>query len=296
MNKNFLLITWVRNFITLGIPTIISVVGIITSLIDMSGELKIGLIIVSVILLVLFLRVIFWYSKNDDSYAEIVKELRADLSAYQGIVSAYTRLFETWAHNIYDFTGLAKKNEASNRSWYKNGYYDTICLQCCEMIKRYCDNNDNISVSFIECGINEKGEEFIEMVSDTNPTPARPSVYRKEESLSESKFHYANLVKEGFTGIETALNNTEVRRLHGTIKENNDLSNCSQYIAVPIYCKENKILGIFQILTEYDCIIEENEELMRKFVSEKISPYTNSILLVDKIHKGLYLLSKPIEQ
>lgn len=93
-----------------------------------------------------------------------------------------------------------------------------------------------------------------------------------------------------------AINNEEILKIFNRITRNTDLSKYCQYIALPIYCTSNKLLGVFQVVTKYDYIIESERVDLLKFVEEKLIPYSNLIVLVDKINKGLYVNPQNIQK
>lgn len=68
-----------------------------------------------------------------------------------------------------------------------------------------------------------------------------------------------------------------------------DLTKYTQYVAIPLYCKSGNLLGILQIVTKNGYIIEEDKLKFQQFVTDTIIPFSNLIVLIDKIHKGLYL-------
>ena len=70
----------------------------------------------------------------------------------------------------------------------------------------------------------------------------------------------------------------------------------TQYIAIPLYCKSGKLLGIFQIVTKNGYIIENDKLKMQQFVTDNIIPFSNLIVLADKIYKGLYVSSTKINK
>lgn len=312
MNEEFYEKKWFKDLLIIGIPTAISVIGVLTSLFNsIPLNIKNVLIFVSIFLFFIFLYASTHYSKKDTSYREIIekkdadyqemiakyealiKKLKSDLMAEGTTIVTYTTLFEKWTNNIYEFAYLIKKNEVTDLSWNKKGYYDTICWECSNMIQRYCNPNGdnskkkNVSVSFIEYTVDEKGNGYIQMVSDSNPQGAKPSAMNRKERLEKSEYYYAELIRKR-KPMEVAVNNGEIRQKFKKVSRTSDLAKYTQYIAIPVSCSNNKILGIFQVTTEYDYIIESSMESLLHFAKEKVIPYTNLVLLVDKIHKGLY--------
>lgn len=294
-----------KEFITIGIPALVSVIGVILSLIKtMPFYVKITLIIINLLLLLVLFFALYYYSKQEIEYSEqekkykkTIQNLKSNLCAKNAVVTTYTLLTERWGDNIYEFANLIKKNEVTNRSWDKQEYYKTICLGCSDMIHEYCHPEErnlkkkNISVNFVEYTTDENGLEYIELVADSNPSEDRPQMYKKKERLEDSRFYYAEMIRD-HKGLDVAKDNSEILKRFNKTSLNTDLSKYTQYIAIPILCSNNKLLGIFQVVTEYNCKIELDEESLRDFAKDKVIPYTHLMLLVDKIHKGLY--ARPI--
>ena len=312
MKEEFYNKKWFKEVLIVGIPTTISVIGVVISLFDtIPPGIKKILIGVNVLLLLIILYVSIHYAKKETNYQEIIekkdadhqemitkyemmiKDLKSNLMAVNATILTYTTLFEKWTNNIYEFANLIKENKVTNLSWNKNGYYDTICRECSNMIHQYCNPNGdntkrkNVSVSFVEYIVDDKGDEYIQMVSDSNPQGAKPSVFNIKERLAESKYYYAELIQMQ-NPMKALVNNGEILQKFKSRNGNSDLSKYTQYISIPVSCSNNKLLGIFQVTTEYDYIIESSMESLLHFAKEKVIPYTNLILLVDKIHKGLY--------
>lgn len=70
---------------------------------------------------------------------------------------------------------------------------------------------------------------------------------------------------------------------------NKDKADYSQFVAVPISCKGNKIVGILQIAALEDSIIADKPEL-KKLAEEYFSLYATLMLLCDKFENVQQLL------
>lgn len=89
------------------------------------------------------------------------------------------------------------------------------------------------------------------------------------------------------TDIEVAVNTEEILRIFRAVSIGNNLEKYTQYIAIPVYCK-NILLGVFQIVTKYDYYIEQEKSALIEFATKNVIPYSNAIALIDSIYKGLY--------
>lgn len=305
MRNHFYQKTWFKNTILISIPSLISVIGITVSIIT-NQSIKIGLILFSIFLMIILTIAIVYFSNQED---KICKDLESEKEANRTLtailahmeneyktatytISTFSELAEKWSATINSFANNVLINGfISDKAWDKVKMVDSICLCCRDMIKQYCNNFDNskISVSFVTYKKDDKGEEWVKMSSHSNPESTRPNACKDEEKLSECIYHYADLIKEELSDIEIAINNEEIKRIFKMASTRTDLNKYTQYIAIPLYCKSRKLLGIFQIVTKYGYIIENDRLEMEKFVTDSVIPYSNLIVLIDKIYKGLYV-------
>lgn len=301
---------WFKNTVLITVPFTISVAGIILSFFpNLSNTIK-TIIAFVIFLLLLFLGFFVIYTSHEEeniykkyeeslfeteNLTKIIAHLENDCNTYKFIITTLSEMSETWSRNLNSFVdNVLRQNKISNRAWDKIKYFDSICLQCKNMILQYCDNKDitKVSVSFVSCWENGNREKIIHMISHSNTESARPNACKKEEKLSQSKYYYAELIKEEYSDIDVAVNNEEIRKRFNKITSHTDLSKYTQYIAIPVYCTSHRLLGIFQIVTKYNYIIESDRVTLIKFATENVLPYSNLIVLVDKINKGLYLTQK----
>lgn len=311
--KKFYQKTWFKNTILISLPSLISAIGVIISLANtLSATTKNTLLIVIIVLMIIIIITVCFFSAQDDKLyndyqnslndnkklISVLARLDNDLKTSNNMITTFSEFFEKWSKNINSFANnVIHRRTISDKAWDKIKYFDTICLQCKNMVIQHCNNTDTskISVSFVSYRETESGEKFIHMISHSNPESTRPNACKKEEKLTESNYYYADLIKDDYSDIEVAVNNEEILRKFHKITKNTDLSKYTQYIAIPVYCTSNKLLGIFQVVTKYDYIIEKDEISLRKFAEEKIIPFSNLIVLIEKINKGLYINPENIQ-
>ncbi len=304
MKEHFYQKTWFKNLILIIIPTFISVLGIIIA--DAPDNIKGILIFITILsLLVLIGFVIFFGNQEDDIYKELQNEklnnlyLTNILAHMENIyktntyeIESFSKIFETWAIAINSFANNVRNNGyVSNKSWDKIKYIDSICVCCRNIIEQYCNkvDNSNVLVSYISYTKDINGDEWVYMISHSNPISLRPEACKKKVKLNECVYHYADLIKSGFSDMEIALDNNEIQRIFKKVSINTDLSKYTQYVAIPLYCNSGNLLGIFQIVTKNGYIIEDKKEQMERFITDNIMPLSNLIILTDKIYKGLYI-------
>lgn len=305
MRKSLLQQLWVKNTIMISFPSVISLLGIVITFV--SGNAKIIMGCISVFLMILLVLFVIYYANQEDKTNKEMLELKeknknleviayhlkniAKTSTYS--INSFSEFVETWAKSINYFANQVNTNGmAPEKCWDKIKFFDEICVQCRNMIKVHCDNNDNsrISVGFISYRKdNDTKVEWVNMIAHSSPESTRPHSYGAEEKLTSCVYHYADLIKDNVSDIEVAIDNNEICRIFKKVSISTDLSKYTQYIAIPVYCANKTLLGIFQIVTKYDYIIEKDKVTLRKFAEENIIPFSNLIVLVENINKGLYV-------
>lgn len=304
MSKQFYQKTWFKNTLFISISTAISVIGILISILD--DTIKNVLICISIVLLLIQIYAIIRYGNEEDkiykqlqeselknnSLTAILAHMENDYKTVTSEVSAFSELAEKWASQINSFANNIKQyGSVSDKAWNKVKITDSICIYTKNVIQQYCNNfdNSNISVGYISYNKDINGEEWIHMVCHSNPMSIRPNACRSEVKLSDCHYHYADLIREKLSDIEIAMNNEEILRIFNKVSLSSDLGKYTQYIAIPLYCKSGNLLGIFQIVTKNGYIIENDKIKMQQFITDTIIPFSNLIVLTDKIYKGLYI-------
>lgn len=304
MSKQFYQKTWFKNTLFISISTAISVIGILISILD--DTIKNVLICISIVLLLIQIYAIIRYGNEEDkiykqlqeselknnSLTAILAHMENDYKTVTSEVSAFSELAEKWASQINSFANNIKQyGSVSDKAWNKVKITDSICIYTRNVIQQYCNNfdNSNISVGYISYNKDINGEEWIHMICHSNPMSIRPNACRSEVKLSDCHYHYADLIREKLSDIEIAMNNEEILRIFNKVSLSSDLGKYTQYIAIPLYCKSGNLLGIFQIVTKNGYIIENDKIKMQQFITDTIIPFSNLIVLTDKIYKGLYI-------
>ncbi|EGC75472.1 hypothetical protein HMPREF0490_00670 [Lachnospiraceae bacterium 6_1_37FAA] len=305
MEDKFYQKPWFKNTILISIPTIISCIGIFISFVN-NNVLKAVFCTVSVFLMFCLIIAVLFYGNQESKASEIIYEMNQknnqlnlilnELDRYKNTcsysVGMFSSISEKWALNINSFANEVIQNgKAPKKCWDRYKIFDDICSYCRDMIITYTgiDDTSKISVGFIYYWEDENREKWIHMVAHSNPSSTRPRSCKNIEPLEKSSYHYANLIKDNLSDIEIAINNEEIQRIFNKVSIDTDLSKYTQYIAIPVYCTSNKMLGIFQVITKYNYIINTDRIKLRKFAEENIVPYSNLIVLADKINKGLYV-------
>jgi hypothetical protein len=301
--------TWFKNLIVIGIPAVISVIGVLISIIG-NNTIKISFIIFSIISFLVLIAFMVYYSKQDDMNEEkirnlekenqdmkvIINHLELENRSNMQTINTISSFTEIWARNINAFANdVQRTGTALVKYWDKALLYDSVCEKCRDTIEAYVGSVDHtkISVGFIEYSINDDKEEWVAFIAHSNPESTRPRAFDKREKLTESIYHYAQLMRDKNSDIEVASNNEEILRIFKPVSTGTDLTKYTQYIAIPVFCSKKKMLGVFQIVTKHGYVIIDDKVGLKSYAESNLIPFSNLIVLIDKIGKGLY--AKPMK-
>lgn len=300
-----------KNLILLGIPVILSVLSLFINIVAKVGKI---IIIVSIIIILSFyIFSIIIYGKKEKNDKKMLQEIidsdnsnKAKLASVGKILNTRVNIInytagtmETWSKRINQIAyDISKGNTPNQSDWKLEEIYEGICCGCKSMIQTFIEtkiidnnieinDNDNISVGFIKYYI-RNGTKYVKMIAHSSLQNARPDIFGKEETLDECIYQYARLINKKTNEIIAYENNEKIRENFSKKNENTDLSKYSQYIALPIVCSNNRILGVLQITAKHNYIIMDSEDELKLFSRTFVTPFTELIMLAEKIQKGLF--------
>ncbi len=301
----------IKNIILIGIPTIISGIGIIMTS-DTLINYKDLFIFITIGLLITFIAFVIYYArlekKESDKHNLLEKEnnekqkqinelmstiasIKNLLNTNNSIVTSFVSIIEPWTSNINKIANdIKNRGKANEKDWDYEKICTDICIGCKNMIKQFIQISDDtdISVGFVKY-YSDNGYEYVKMLAHSSPPTAKPDIFDVQELLSECNYQYERLIKSKTRSILALENNEKIRQCFYRKHDNTDLSKYSQYIAIPILCSKNKSLGVLQVTTKYECKIMETEVDLKKFGETYITPFVELLVLVEKIQKGIFI-------
>lgn len=286
----------IKNAILYGIPTIISAIGIIMAL-DKLKKYNYLFIFLTLLLLSIFFLSLLYYSKQEKSIQEEIDELKTTILTIRKVLGinsktmgSIVKLLDSWNGDINKIANdILTKGFANEKDWNHDKIYNDICVCCKDSISEFTklDDNTDISVSLIKCYYQNESE-FVRMVAHSSPQTARPDIFDKEILLSDCNYYFGKLIKENNRDIKVLENNNKIQQYFYKPKPETDLSKYRQYIAMPIICSKNKILGILQVTTKYDYEIIPSKVDLMKFGENYLTPFVELLILTEKIEKGIF--------
>lgn len=290
----------VKNLILIGIPTVISTLGILMGL-DILSDFKNIIIVVSVLLLIVFVIFLLYYSKQEKELQIELNNMKMTISTMGKILGINSKtvisivgLLENWNRDINKIANdITKSGSANETDWNYEKICTDICISCKDAIVKFTGIEDetDISVSLIKYYKN-LDNEYVKMIAHSSPQTAKPDVFGKEELLEECKYQYARIIREKNRGIFVLENTSKIKQEFYKKKPETDLAKYSQYIAIPVICSSNKFLGVLQITTKHDYKIMNTDVELEKFSETYMTPFIELLVLAEKVKKGIFVKPK----
>lgn len=175
-----------------------------------------------------------------------------------------------------------KKNHSEIKDWHLLQYKgDMICNSLFNLVKELSVSGKNISVSAM-FKKEESGKIWYTMISrKTDNNSITPRTYKNFIDENEADgFYYKTIFDKNCTKPQILPNK---KSIISNFKLN-DPRNCnySQYIGIPILCK-NKIIGILQVIAYENSIIAKNKKELMVLCNNYFSLYASLFLLSDKL-------------
>ena len=211
---------FVKNFVLIGFPTIISAMGIIMAL-DKLKKYNYIFIFVMLLLLLFFLLSIYYYSKQEKTNQDEIDTLKATILTMQKVLGINTKtigsivkLLDVWNGDINKIANdILNNGFANEKDWNREKIYNDICVCCKDSISEFTksDEKTDISVSLVKY-YQQNDTEYVKMVAHSSPQTAKPDIYDKELLLSDCRYYFGELIKNGNRGIKVLENNAKIQQ------------------------------------------------------------------------------------
>ncbi len=303
-----------KNIILLGIPVIIAVLSVLCSLLNETAKEWFGICVAGIVLFGLFyIGAVIYYAKEEKDRESKISELEKELEElkskydiksqqmedkYQSIqvkneilgyiVATYKETIRGYSVSINDIANdIINHGVAEKKDWNIAQLCDTICKSCRELIKKIAKVEDNISVGYISTYI-RGNEQYVNMIAHSDTT--KPNVYKSEELLKDCSYYYASLIKRNNPQIKAFATKEEILSHFRARHDDTDLSKYSQYIALPVMCDANKIIGVLQIVIKNDLKVRDTDNELIGLAETYVTPYVSLLVLINKLDKGLFAI------
>jgi len=250
----------------------------------------IGKLIALVLLFVAYIVLLAYYSTKETNSNKILSLYEKQNKTFEQIMSGLMNVCRKSAGGSNKVIKSIIKNKSADLElwnfneasfWLCKNIYDTLCE---------IGNGKEFEVVYDRLDESEKPEKNVYTNAYANKDMKPPSVYNKKRSISEHKYHDVELFRNNESETEVLLGSDEIDKYfehENKDKRNKNRNKYNQYIAIPVFCNDDKMVGLFEIVCLNKTNLGTEEENIKEIVSRYFAPYAYFALLLNKLEKAL---------
>ncbi len=273
--------------ITLGIGGICSALGGWDFRNDTYFRWKVIALVISAALYVLLLA---YYSTMETNGTKVSRIYATQNEAFEQLMSGLMNLFKKSAEGANKVVkSIVTEKKANLDLWSFDEACFWVCRNVYDLLLIIGDGKD-YEVIYDRLDESVKPEKEIYANSYANKDSKRPSLYNVKRSIETDSYHDAELFKLNQSDVEVIIGSDEIDKVFGhrsKEKRNKNKRKYNQYIAIPVFCNDEKMVGLFEIVCLNKTILGNTEEEIREIVSKYFVPYSFFMLLLHKLEKAL---------
>lgn len=251
-------------------------------------KMKIAFLIVTSIVYIIALA---FYSVYDINLNKVVRIYKSQNDAFAELMSGLMASCKQSAEGANDIIHMMiDEGKVDLKLWN----FDKACQWICEYVySLLCKlgNGDDFEVIYdrlVENG--EKPEKYIYTNAYANKNKRKPTVYQEMREFLNDEYHDCELFRDKVSDLEIIIGTDEIDKVfihRSKQKRNKNKDKYSQYIAIPVFCNDEKMVGLFEITCFHQTHLGSNAKEIEDVVSRYLIPYSFLILLLHKLEKSL---------
>lgn len=189
---------------------------------------------------------------------------------------------------MHDYLATGKINP---KIWdYKKACYH-LCATIYEFVIKLT-KNEKVEVSYVKLNENISGE--IQLYAYRNQNNQNPLLLNRKRNFlnTEAVAYYDMKMFQRNRAEARVLYGSDIINIHffRTSEElEKNPKKYKEYVAIPVFCDNHKMVGLLQIACLEDCSLAEDETILKEVADKFFVPYANLFLLLHKMNKALHL-------
>ena len=295
--KEFLNRPFVKSFIlgmlTLYIGGVCSALGTWDFANDKTIQIKIVMLVIGIFLYIIALA---YYSVYEINMNKVVRLYKMQNGAFEDLMSGIMSSCKYCANGANEIIhAIVNSGEADLKVWNFDKACQWVCDNVYDLLCKLGEGRE-FEVIYDRLVEDRKPEELIYTNAYANKNKRKPSIYLQKRKFVEDDYHDSELFRAGESDLEVVIGTDEIDKIFGhrsKDKRNKNKNKYSQYIAIPVLCNDEKMVGLFEIICLNNTKLGDTKEEVEEIVSRYFIPYSFLLLVLHKLEKAL--LAKPIE-
>lgn len=248
----------------------------------------ISLIICGIIYIIL----LAYYSTKETNDRKTVAICTKQNKAFETIMTDLLNLYKKNAEGANKVIRNIINNKEVNLDLWN---FDDACVWVCQSVYALLcivGVGKDFEVIYDRLDESTNPETKIYVNSYANKELKKPSIFKERRSIQDDVYHDAELFKLNQSDTEIIIGSEEIDKVFGhktKVKRNKNKNKdkYNQYIAIPVFCNDEKMIGLFEIICLNKTYLGETKEEIEEIVSKYFRTYAYFILLLHKLEKAL---------
>ncbi len=258
-------------------------------------------IIVLVIVSIIYITALIYYSVQEVNLNKTNRIVKGQNEAFEAAMSGFISIC---TQSVTDINSIIHEIISDGVIDLKKWSLDKASLLVCDniynLLCRLNGESKEFEVVYVRLIEGEGQENIICMCGFSNRDKKKPSVFAKKRCFEDEHGYYdAMLFKENRDEIIIINGHEQINRKFTYSKrsrDESDLRKYNQYIAIPVFCNNEKMVGLLEIVCFHKTSLADTEDQLRDIASKYLVPYSYFILLLHKLEKGLLAVPKNLNQ
>lgn len=247
---------------------------------------------IKVILLLLFgipyVFLIIHYSKNEANMNKTNMILEKENEAFTEIMKSLISVYRNSTEGINIIShNIAKKGTIDLNIWSFDKASMWICSAVHQTISKIAIQGDGFGVTYVK--LKENDNNKIKTVGFHNNTLTAPRVFDKERLIDDEHGYFdTKLFKKADSAICTIDNSQKIFELFEYENREDKNGKYSQYVALPVFCNDKKMIGLLQVVSYRNSMIADDSEKLERIAKRYLVTYANFFAFYQKWKKDFY--------
>lgn len=246
---------------------------------------------------IVYIVLLVFYGTKEVNNRRVISILKNQNSAYDELLANIISICKETASDVTTVIRQIKNSGIINlETWNFDKACNAACRSVYNITKNICGSAD-IAVAYVRLDDSEYPAKKIYLNSFANQTHLRPSIFGKKRIFSEeypNSYHDVDLFRSGSSEIEIVIGNENIDNIFAYTDKGSHADGkkkYSQYVAIPVFCKDEKMVGLLEIVALNDAKIGLNVNEVREVALKYFVPQSYLFLLLYKLERSL--LAKP---
>jgi hypothetical protein len=231
-----------------------------------------------------------YYSTNETNEKKVALIYARQNEAFEEEMSGLMNIYKKSADGANKvIRSIIEERKANLELWSFDEASVWVCKNVYDLLCKVGIGKD-FEVVYDRLDESIKPEKEIYTNSYANKDMKRPSVFGKKRNIQEDNYYDAELFKQNQADIEVIIGSEEIDKVFGhrsKAKRNKNKKKYNQYIAIPVFCNDEKMVGLFEIICLNKTYLADTEDQIRELVSKYFITYAFFMLLLHKLEKAL---------